>query len=83
MGQVNLNAFIGKNITIIFKGITGGNFASDLAIDDIRVYSAAVSEPVGSGALALSPWLARAARDGQLSLNNRRPALGSGHQKRK
>ncbi len=43
LGQVNLNAFIGKNITIIFRGTTGGNFTSDLAIDDIRVYSAAVS----------------------------------------
>jgi PKD repeat protein len=43
MGQVNLSAFIGKNITITFKGITGGNFASDLAIDDIRVYSSAIA----------------------------------------
>ena len=43
MGQVNLNGFVGKNITIIFRGVTGGSFASDLAIDDIRVYSAAVA----------------------------------------
>jgi len=36
---VNLDAFIGKNIELVFEGITGTNYSSDIAIDGIIITS--------------------------------------------
>ena len=36
--KVNLSAFAGKTIVLVFRGITGNDFSSDLALDDISIY---------------------------------------------
>ncbi len=42
--RINLNAFIGKNIEIVFEGITGTSYTSDMAIDNIVLTSCSNSE---------------------------------------
>lgn len=36
--KVNLSAFAGKTIVLVFRGITGNDFAGDIALDDISIY---------------------------------------------
>ncbi|MFN5323514.1 MAG: S8 family serine peptidase, partial [Bacteroidota bacterium] len=38
LGSLNLTPYIGQTINVRFRGITGLDFTSDMAIDDINVY---------------------------------------------
>lgn len=36
---VNLSAYGGQEVVVVFRGITGGDFTSDMALDDISIYA--------------------------------------------
>lgn len=43
MGTINLGAYVGKVINVRFRGVTGGGFESDLALDDINIFESSVA----------------------------------------
>ncbi|MFK8039363.1 MAG: S8 family serine peptidase [Crocinitomicaceae bacterium] len=52
---VNLNSFAGNVINIRFRGITGDDYRSDMAIDDINVSSSLGLETNNSSAFSIYP----------------------------
>ena len=53
---INLNAYAGQNIVVRFRGTTGNGFASDMALDGIRVDNlSGVEETVATNQLNVYP----------------------------
>lgn len=50
--SINLTAYMGKKVMLRFRGKTGNNFASDLAIDDFRLIDPTVTAPVADFVLS-------------------------------
>lgn len=68
--SVNLTAYVGKVANIRFRGITGNDFASDLAIDDVSITEAASAPVVTFTASNTQPCLNAAITLSDQSLNN-------------
>lgn len=68
--SVNLSAHVGKVVNVRFRGITGGDFASDLAIDDVFFTEAAAAPVVSFVATNTQPCLNTTITLNDQSLNN-------------
>lgn len=68
--SVNLTAYIGKVINLRFRGITGADFASDLAIDDVFFTEANSAPVVSFTATNTQPCIAAPIGLTDQSLNN-------------
>jgi hypothetical protein len=56
LGVVDLSAYTGQVINVRFKGTTGNEFESDLALDDINIISTTgIHENISANAVSISP----------------------------
>ncbi|HKR05777.1 MAG TPA: S8 family serine peptidase [Bacteroidia bacterium] len=56
LGTVDLTAYIGEMINVRFVGVTGADFSSDLALDDINILSATgIHENNSVNTISISP----------------------------
>jgi PKD repeat protein len=68
--SINLTPYVGKVVNIRFRGITGSDFASDLAIDDIFITESASAPVINFTASNTAPCIGSAVTLADQSLNN-------------
>jgi PKD repeat protein len=70
LGTVNLTPYIGQNIVVRFRGITGTGFESDIALDDINILEAAAPPVANFTASANNGCIGKVIQFTDLSTNN-------------